>query len=307
MRRSPSLTSLRLFMEVAQSRSFSETARLVNVSQPALSRTIRLLEEQLGQRLFDRDTRNVALTAAGEALLPVVTRLTVDFDDAFSELEQSFAGQRGRVVVGALPSVAAFGLPRALADFRDTHPRVEILLRDDLSGALYQQMRERQIDFAITIPPDEAHEFAFDHIYSDPCVLICRPDDPLSKLDTASWSVFTDRPFIAMAPKSSVRALTDAALARAGATARPLFECAHIGTVGGLVDAGHGISALPHSSLPLLQSGRLVWRPLDDPLAARAIGVARVEKRTPSPAAGALIQHLLAELRKRRRTTHPSR
>ena len=65
MRRPPSLTSLRLFMQVANHRSFSEAGRVANISQPALSRTIKLLEEELGVRLLDRNSRNVTLTAAG--------------------------------------------------------------------------------------------------------------------------------------------------------------------------------------------------------------------------------------------------
>ena len=71
MARTPTLTSLRLFLQVAGSRSFSETARAANLSQPALSRTIKLLEEDLGVRLFDRNSRNVHLTSAGAARLVI--------------------------------------------------------------------------------------------------------------------------------------------------------------------------------------------------------------------------------------------
>ena len=99
-----SLITLRIFLRVAQTCSFSETARLEHVSQPALSRTIRLLEEQLGARLFDRDTRNVTLTAAGAQLQPIAERLISEYDLAFTDLAQALSGERGRVTVGALPS-----------------------------------------------------------------------------------------------------------------------------------------------------------------------------------------------------------
>lgn len=293
--RLPSLSSLRIFMQVARSSSFSETARLLNVSQPALSRTVRLLEEQLGQRLFDRDTRNVRLTAAGETLLPIVERLAADFDGAFAELEQSFAGRRGRVVVGALPSVAAVGLPGALSGFVADHPRVEVLIRDDLSGALYAQLRERQIDFAITIPPDEPG-FAFTPLYSDPYGLACRGDDAILQRAEIDWSIFASRPYIALSARSSVRMLSDAALARAGVAARPLFECAHVATLAGLIEAGLGVSALPRSTLALLNSSVVAWRELSAPIVARTIGVAHLETRTLAPAANALMRRLLRVL-----------
>jgi len=294
MKRTPSLTSLRLFLQVAKYRSFSETARINNISQPALSRTIRLLEEELNTRLFDRDSRNVALTSTGEALLPIVERLTADFDDAFSELAQTFAGMRGRVIVGALPSVAAGLLPAAIATFQQRHPQVEISLRDQLSGALYQQMQDRQIDLAVTTPP-LSDAVVFRPLFDDDCVLVCPAGSDLDVATPIGWSVFADRPFIAMAPRSSVREITDIALARAGVTTRPLYECTQLSTVGGLIAAGLGITALPRSTLGLLQGGTITARPLIDPAVARTIGIGYLANRTLPPAAALFLAHLLSE------------
>lgn len=295
MRRTPSLSSLRLFMHVAHTSSFSETARHANLSQPALSRTIKLLEEELGVRLFDRNSRNVALTAAGAALLPTVERLTGDFDLAFQELQQTFAGQRGRVIVGALPSAAAHILPAIIADFRDTHPQVEIVLRDNLSGALYQQMLDRLIDFAITTPPETEAGFRFDPLMDDECVLVCRNPLVTDRSKPVPWSIFADEPFIAMEPRSSVRLLTDTAFAKADLVVRPLYECSQLATVGGLISAGLGITLLPRSTLPMLGIGsELVWRTMAPPRIARTIGVARLENRTLSPAATAFRTAVMA-------------
>lgn len=292
MRRNPSMTSLRLFMHVAHLRSFSETGRVANVSQPALSRTIRLLEEQLGTRLFDRNSRNVSLTSAGEALLPIVERLTADFDHAFSELAQTFAGERGRVVIGALPSIAAGLLPTAIATFQAQHPMVEIVMRDHLSGALYQQMEERSVDLAVTTPP-EADKFAFTPLLQDAMVLVIRAGSALDDGTAASWTIFADHPFIAMAPSSSVRELTDAAMIRAGVSARALYGCTQLATVGGLIDANLGITALPQSTVRMLPSATIAQRPLVDPVIERTIGVAHLAARTLPPAARAFLDHFV--------------
>lgn len=294
MRRNPNLTSLRLFMQVAYNRSFSETGRIANVSQPALSRTIRLLEEELGVRLFDRNSRNVSLTSAGEALLPIVERLTADFDHAFSELSLSFSGERGRVVIGALPSVAAGVLPSVIASFAAAHPQVEIILRDHLSGTLYQQMQERQIDLAVTTPPPSP-EFAFEPLLEDPMVLVAPRAMAADFGRSASWSIFASHPFIAMAPRSSVRDLTDAAMHRAEVDAPPLFECTQLATVGGLIEAGLGITALPKSTVGMLQSGQMITLPLGDPHVSRTIGIAFLAARTLPPAANSFLRHFLAE------------
>jgi len=294
--RKPSLSSLRLFMQVAYNRSFSETGRLTNVSQPALSRTIRLLEEQLEVRLFDRNSRNVELTSAGEALLPIVERLTADFDHAFSELAQNFAGERGRIVVGALPSVAAGMLPSLLASFHATHPQVDITLRDSISGALLQQLNERQIDLAITTRTDEA-DLIFTPLMQDDMMLVVAAGGPHDSGEPASWTLLGEHPFIAMAPRSSVRELTDVVMARANVSSKPLYECTHLSTVGALIEAGLGITALPRSTLDMLQRGRIAARPLIDPVVERTIGIARAAGRSLSPAADAFLLHLLASVR----------
>jgi len=294
MTRTPSLSSLRLFLQVARSLSFSETARAANLSQPALSRTIKLLEEDLAVRLFDRNSRNVHLTTAGAALVPTVERLTADFDLAFRELTQTFEGMRGRVVVGALPSAAAILLPKIIADFRRERPNVEILVRENLTEGLYQSLEDRLIDFAISTPP--AHEaIAFEPLFEDECVLVCRREDATEIPDPAPWTVFAEHPFIGMEPRSSVRMLTDAAFVRADIRAPAQYECAQLATVGGLISAGLGVSLLPRSTLPLLAAGGAVEsRSMQPPTLARTIGVSRLERRTLAPAAQAMHSAVMA-------------
>jgi LysR family transcriptional regulator, carnitine catabolism transcriptional activator len=291
----PNLASLRAFVAVARAGSFSEAARLLNVSQPALSRTIRLLEEQVDARLFDRDTRNLTQTAAGAALLPVAERLVGDFDHAFAELAQLFAGERGRLVVGALPSLAARLLPRLIRDFQVRHPLVEIVVRDTLSGALERQFQERQIDLALTAYVQPSGELHFTPIATEPFGLVCRMTDDLADARPTTWDVFKRHPFLAMAPLSSVRIATDLAFSQAGIEAPPLFECAHLATLGGLIEAGLGISALPRSVLALLGPASFVWRPLENPVVERTIGLARPARRTLSPAAEAFAAHVIRE------------
>lgn len=290
----PNLPSLRAFVAVARAGSFSEAARMLNLSQPALSRTIRLLEEQMDARLFDRDTRNVELTTSGVALLPVAQRLVADFDHAFAELAQLFAGERGRLVVGALPSMAATLLPRLIKDFQKSHPLVEIVVRDTLSGTLERQFQERQIDLALTALTEPSDLLDFTPIATEAFGLVCAADSPLNDPSPIGWDIFLEHPFIGMASLSSVRIATDLAFSRSGIDAKPLFECAHLATVGGLIEAGLGISALPPSTLPLLGSGNFAWRPLESPIAERTLGLARLARRSLSPAAEAFAKHIAA-------------
>jgi DNA-binding transcriptional LysR family regulator len=292
MARTPSLSALRQFRTLAQTANFSRAAELAHVSQPALSRTIRLLEEDLGARLFDRNRRHVSLTPAGEDLLRLTQRLIADFDDAFDLLGQTLSGQRGRIALGVLPSYAVGDLPAVLSRFREAWPGVDVTVREGLAGTIYQQLRERLIDLAVMTPPDDAAEdFTFLPLFTDPCALVCRaghaPADP-------GWHSFVDAPFIAMAP-SSVRQITDAAFARAGLAPRPLYECTQPATLGAFIAAGLGISALPLSCRPMVGAHDLEWHLLDDSAADRVIGIAHLSARSPSPAAQNMLRVLCAK------------
>lgn len=301
MPRTPSLSSLRLFLQVAQSLSFSRTARQANLSQPALSRTIRLLEEELGVRLFDRNSRNVSLTPAGATLLPTVERLTSDFDQAFGELMHSFQGARGRVFAGALPSMAASLLPPAIARLQETYPRIEIVIREEPAEALARSLSERRIDFAISTPPPTDAEFDFQPILADEFVLVCSASQLSNFPDPSPWSAFADHPFIGMEARSSVRAATDAAFAQANVSIRAHCECALLSTAGGCIAAGVGISLMPQSTLPLLAvGGEIAWRPLQPPTLSRQIGICRLAGRTLSPAAANFLDIVTATINDRK-------
>lgn len=111
------LRELRLFRGVAEHGSFSLCAEHCGISQPALSRTIKLMEDRLGVRLFDRDTRTVALSSYGRHLLPIAERVLREVEAGLDSLDQLASGARGRIVVASLPSLSATVLPRAISAF----------------------------------------------------------------------------------------------------------------------------------------------------------------------------------------------
>jgi DNA-binding transcriptional LysR family regulator len=285
MRINFSLQQTTAFLKVAELGSFSEAAKALGVSQPALSRAIRLMEEAIGTRLFDRDTRNVSLSAAGAALRPVALRVATEFDSAFGELAQFFAGRRGRVTVAALPSAAAVLLPQAIARFQASHPGVEVVIRDDLANVVAASVADGIADLGITVRPTHAEKLSYRPLVSDDFMLVCRSDDPFAAGDGIAWRAFADRPFVAMAPTSSVRAMTDAAFLQIGLAQKPLYECSHLATTVSLVAAGLGVTALPSLTLPLVNAAGLVTRPLSEPVMRRSIGVLTRTGRSLAPAA----------------------
>ncbi len=283
MRVNLTLQQMQAFVEVAARSNFREAASALNVSQPALSRTIRMAEQGLGIRLFDRDTRRVELTAAGRELQPIALRILGEFNGAFSELSQFLGGRSGHVAVGSLPSAGVAVLPRAIAQFRKTHPDVEFSMIEAPAQPLLEAVDEGRVDIAVTVRPAPDRKLRYQPLLEDPFVLLCRCDDPLAARKWVPWSVFATRPFLASAQQSSIRPVTDAVFVQQGLQVRPALLYPSIAAAGAMIEAGLGITALPRLSLCLMQSSTLAVVPLQRPSMARSIGLVTRIGRTPPP------------------------
>jgi DNA-binding transcriptional LysR family regulator len=273
MTQSFEIRSLRLFLGVIASGSFSACARAHHLSQPALSRIIGQMESRIGARLFDRDSRTVSLTPAGEELAAIATAIVREADLGASRLEDFVNGRRGRLVIAALPSLAVTLLPPAIARFQSLWPAVDFAVLDGLSAPVVSSVVEGRADFGLAMTPEPSLGLDYQELLSDPFGLVCRPDHPLAGRTQAAWSDFQGQPLVAIAGASSVRSLTDAAFLRDGGGVKPSFECNHLATAGAMIAQGLGIAALPRLVLPLLGPEPLVWRPLGEPGLSRSLGI----------------------------------
>ncbi|WP_017707110.1 LysR family transcriptional regulator, partial [Pseudomonas syringae] len=140
---------LRAFLAVAQHLSFAQAGERLNLSQPALSLTIKGLEEDLGGQLLTRTTRNVGLTPEGETLLPLARQLLADWDNTEELLRQRFTLQMGRVSIAAMPSFAGNLLPTALKVFRGRYPRVNVAVHDVINEQVLEMVRHRRVELGI--------------------------------------------------------------------------------------------------------------------------------------------------------------
>ncbi|MFE0090702.1 LysR family transcriptional regulator [Streptomyces sp. NPDC059016] len=144
---------LQYFVAVAEARHFTRAAERVHVSQPSLSQQIRSLEKELGAELFSRARGNIALTDAGEALLPLARRILADADTARHEVQELAQLRRGRVRLGATPSVCTGLLPDVLRVFHDLHPGIELLVEESGSHDLVRELARGALDLALVVLP----------------------------------------------------------------------------------------------------------------------------------------------------------
>src|SRR5690349_19540223 len=145
------LQQLRYFVAVAAVRHFTQAADRVGVTQPSLSKQIHSLEAELGTPLFERS--DASLTAAGEALLPLAQRILADVDAAHREVQHVIGLQRGRVRLGATPSLCVSLVPGLLRRFRDAYPGVDLRLEESGSQDLVRDLGRGELDLALVVVP----------------------------------------------------------------------------------------------------------------------------------------------------------
>lgn len=283
------LRQLSAYVAVAKAASFTAAAAQLRVSQSTLSRAVADLERVLGVRLLERDTRNVQLTAAGLETLRVAEQIVSAHESGMKELRRYLLGESGVVAVAILPSVAAVLLPRLISAFRRQRPRVTVRIMDGLERAVLGKVLSGDADFAITTVGGRQDRLEHRPLIRDRFHAVLPEGHPLAERDEVTWEDLAAEPFLAVGAESSVRRLTDAAFAQAGTGATLAAEASNVATVGGLVAAGLGVSAMPALVLPLLGPGRIVHRPLVAPVVERRLDVVVRARRTlPSTAAAFL-------------------
>jgi DNA-binding transcriptional LysR family regulator len=286
-----STRQLRAFLALAQLRSFTRAAHRCHLSQPAFSALVASLEESLGARLFNRDTRHVELTAEGQLIEAPAGRLLADFEAMVSDVRNRVARRTGRVAVAALPSLAAGWLPAVLAEFGRAYPGIEVLLHDTLSDECLALVRAGLADFALAAAGPDSPEWAVEPLCRDRFHLVCRRDHPLARKARLEAKDLAPYPFVHFSRASSVRQHLEAALHPQ--QMNTVLEVVHLATVAGMVEEGVGITVVPALTLFAFERSLLVHRPLNRPGLTRTLYLARRADRKLSIAAQALYDLML--------------
>ncbi|MDN3555169.1 LysR family transcriptional regulator [Halomonas maura] len=264
---------LRAFLAVAQTLSFTQACERLHLSQPALSLTIKGLEESLGGRLLTRSTRSVRLTPEGESLVPLAKRLLADWDNTEELLRQRFTLRLGRVAVAAMPSFAGSLLPDVLMAFRRRYPRINVTVHDVINEQVIDMVHQGRVELGIAFEPEAAQSLHFAPLYLDRFVAVVPAGSPLAARTAIDWPALLTQDFITLQRPSMVRRLLEQQLRLQGIELPVAFESHQLATVGRMVASGLGVSAVP--SLCIHQMHELGARclPLHAPIIERAVGI----------------------------------
>ncbi|MGE8449126.1 MAG: LysR family transcriptional regulator [Pseudomonadales bacterium] len=278
------------FLAVADTLSFSRAAQICHISQPALSMNIRKLEEALGARLFDRHTRNVSLTAVGQAFYGMAQMLVDNMLQAQGNIQDFVRGKRGKLVIASGPSIASYFAPQAVSCFLGRHPDVEVRLHDELSDICIDMLRSGKADIALIPSPGETDDLLLTELFRDHLVAIFPADHELAQREVVHWRDLQGFPHIQVKTTSSLRQIVEAQMSRAGRPFRPAHEVAHAATMLGLIDAGLGVGVLSEASLKHANMGGLSYRRIVSRSAYRTICAVWLKHRSPVPTLHAFVE-----------------
>jgi DNA-binding transcriptional LysR family regulator len=282
---------LRAVIALIEERNFTRAAERMHLSQSAFSALIQGVEESLGARLFERNTRNVTLTPEGRLFEEPARRVLADFDGMVADFRDHAQRRRGRVAVAALPSLAAGWLPGVFAEFRARYPGIEIALLDQLSEQCRNLVRSGQADFALATAGDKDADLATEALCADEFHLVCRKDHPLVQQAEIRLRDLAAHPFVHLSRNSSVRQHLEAAFHPT--PMRTVLEVEHLATVTGMVAAGLGITVVPALTLFHFDRPDLAVRRLDLKGLTRRILLVRRKNEALSVAAQTLHDLLL--------------
>lgn len=284
------LRQLRYLVALADERHFTRAAARCHVAQPALSQQLRKLEEELGVALFDRTTRRVAPTAAGAALVARARRILAELDAADGELQQLTGLLAGRVTIGITQTPGPVDLLPLLERFHALHPAVELVVREDLSTRLAQELRADALDAALLseIGAEERERLVLEPLAQERLVAVLPPAHRLARRRSLRIADLRDEPLVAFHHGATIREAVARAALEAGFAPRIAFELQELTRTRAIVAAGLGVAVLPESDARA-PGPQVAVVPLARPRLTHRVSLALRDGRRHAPAATALI------------------
>ncbi|MEM8787192.1 MAG: LysR substrate-binding domain-containing protein [Pseudomonadota bacterium] len=271
------LRHVRVFLEVARVGGLTAAAGTLHVTQPALSKTIRELEEIVGAALFDRSHRQMILNDAGRRFHAHAARIERDLDRATRAAQR--AAKRSRLRLGVLPTAATDLVPRAVRRFSQTRPNCVLDVATGGNPDLVGALRGGALDLVVgrMAPPEAMTGLAFEQLYPERILAVARPDHPLAELEVVEATRLESWPLILPPPDALIAQPVEAwrlsvGLSHVEATLRTVSLAVGRGAVRG----SDGVWFISEGVVAFeLRERLLAALPLDRPIYAGPLGISR--------------------------------
>ena len=278
------------FVVLARTKNFTRAAEELHLSQSALSRAIQKLEDQLGQPLFERKPREIVLTDLGGLLLDRAKEILKLMEDTFSELSE--AGKRGRVRLGAIPTIAPYFLPTLLASFAKKHPEISVIVQEDTTDMLIKRCSHGEIDLALLALPVITRQLDIEPLFDEELLLLLPLGHPLEAEKKITAESVDGYPFV-MLNEAHCLSENIASFCRKQSVQPVTIErTSQLTTVQELVTLNHGVSIVPEMARKTDASDRRIYRSFSGEKPTRTVAMMWNSYRFQSKAVKTLMEHL---------------
>lgn len=275
------------FLAVAENSSFRKAADQTHLSLPAVSMQIKQLEEQLGVALFQRTTRKVELTQAGEQLMISARKAMAEIDAGLVQIQHAVNVQQGHLSFGCVPTVAGSRLPQILLKFSKKYPGISVRVRELAHQELLEAVRRREVDFGIGPVPEKKGELDFSPIFVDEYFALVPKAFHDGGRAGISLRELVKMPMLTLSNSTLFRNHLDSVLKANDIESELNYEFTHVSTLIAMAEAGLGVAVLPRIAIPrktLLKAVRITG-----PAISRTIAVITIRGHSLSPAAARLV------------------
>lgn len=266
------LSQLRYFLAIARRGNLSRAATDLGLSQPALSRSIAKLEEELGQPVFERRPRSMALTDAGELLVARAQDVIGILDDTKSEIRDD--GRTGRLRIGAIPTIAPYLLPTLLREFSANYPEVSVEVTEGVTEDLLKACDQGELDLAILALPIATKHLDTEELFEEELLLVMPKKHELAKQSEISLTDVENYPFVLLGEAHCLTGNVISVCRKKSFQPVAVERTSQLATVQELVTLGHGISMIPDMARRIDKDKRRVYRQVTNPTPKRKIAIA---------------------------------
>jgi len=265
------MNQLRYVVAVARAGNFTRAAEQCRVSQPSLSQQVQKLEDELGERLFDRMKRQTKLTSHGEAFLPRAVRILEEAELAIREASDAKSLLSGTLTIGVLPTIAPYLLPKTIGAFARKYPGVEIVVQEDTTARLLKQLAAYEIDFAIASNPIEDSRLEIQELFTEELLLALPPGHRLTHKRSVPAAALKEERLIVMREGHCLGDQVLGFCEHRDVKPTISFRGAQLETIHALVAAGLGLSLIPAMAARMERRNALEYRSIEQPRPERKI------------------------------------
>lgn len=289
------IKQIRAFVAIANSKSFAEACSSINLSQPALSISIKNLETDIGGSLLTRTTRTLSLTPEGREFLPVAKRLLNDWDTAIENVRNHFLLRRGKISIAAMPSFACNQLPLVFVEYKKQYPSVNVSIQDVVAEQVLELVRSGRVEIGIIFDPGKSEDLSFTPIFQDRFIAVLPRSMENLAPSTINWKFLLESGFITLQKPANMRTLLENTLTKHALSLSVSFETNQLATIGRLVSKGLGVSAVPALCKEQMEEMGAICREIEGSAIQPKVGII-TRRRYPLSVAAKALEKIILEM-----------